>query len=366
MRRSCGAVGCAGDEGRRPLLHTGGMPPTPTDRRGHAVAGEGADPGCLADEQSLLLLSPPGVGKSDVVAQAAAEAGLAVPVAARHADRAGGRQRHSADRRRAVGVLPAARAAARRRRSRSACSSTNCPPAPPDVQKAFYSLLLERRLGEHALPQGNVGGRGRQPQRGPGAGAHDLERALVNRVFVVQVRVDVEEWLALGGGQRRAVGGAWRSCTYMPEALQRPVPAEPVPFSTPRAWAMLVARHSTWPRRPGELDTGASGGRSAFGRRHRRTTPRCSAPWPRRGSATCGRSTSTSTTRPCCRRRETAMWFLVSRTPASGRQRARRTGRHEPPREGERIPGRRSARSPLSPCCSTRSSEWARTRREPN
>src|SRR3954466_6025307 len=31
---------------------------------------------CLAHEQSVLLLSPPGVGKSDVVRQAAAEAGL--------------------------------------------------------------------------------------------------------------------------------------------------------------------------------------------------------------------------------------------------------------------------------------------------
>src|SRR3954453_5349375 len=32
--------------------------------------------GCLAHEQSVLLLSPPGVGKSDVVRQAAAAAGL--------------------------------------------------------------------------------------------------------------------------------------------------------------------------------------------------------------------------------------------------------------------------------------------------
>ena len=26
----------------------------------------------------------------------------------------------------------------------------------PDIQKAFYSLLLERRLGEHALPTGTL------------------------------------------------------------------------------------------------------------------------------------------------------------------------------------------------------------------
>ena len=28
------------------------------------------------------------------------------------------------------------------------------PAAPPDVQKAFYSLLLERRIGEYHLPKG--------------------------------------------------------------------------------------------------------------------------------------------------------------------------------------------------------------------
>src|SRR5437762_2049401 len=33
---------------------------------------------CLADAESVLLLSPPGVGKSDVVRAAAAEAGLDV------------------------------------------------------------------------------------------------------------------------------------------------------------------------------------------------------------------------------------------------------------------------------------------------
>ena len=31
---------------------------------------------CMAQEQSFLLLSPPGVGKSDIVYQAAREAGL--------------------------------------------------------------------------------------------------------------------------------------------------------------------------------------------------------------------------------------------------------------------------------------------------
>ncbi len=45
------------------------------------------------------------------------------------------------------------------------------PACAPDVQKAFYSLLLERRLGEHAL-RPELGRGGRQPPAGsrPGAG----------------------------------------------------------------------------------------------------------------------------------------------------------------------------------------------------
>src|SRR5262249_44279964 len=105
------------------------------------------------------------------------------------------------------------------------------------IQKAFYSLLLERRLGEHALPRGTwvVAAGNRTVDR---ALVRSLSTALINRVFVIQVRVDLKEWLV------RAKAHRIRSdipsfVTFMPEALMRPVPAEPIPFSTPRAWASL-------------------------------------------------------------------------------------------------------------------------------
>ena len=108
---------------------------------------------CLAHEQSLLLLSPPGVGKSDVVRQAAADASLPCKSLL-------GTQIAPED----VSGVP--RIVGER--------SVFCPPrvllpedtAPfclfldelpactPDVQKAFYSLLLERRIGEYPLPAG--------------------------------------------------------------------------------------------------------------------------------------------------------------------------------------------------------------------
>jgi hypothetical protein len=105
------------------------------------------------------------------------------------------------------------------------------------VQKAFYSLLLERRLGEYRLPSGTwvVAAGNRSEDR---ALVRTLSSALVNRVFVLPVKVDLDEWLAWAGanGVRPEVRSFVR---YVPQALQRPVPPDPVPFSTPRAWALL-------------------------------------------------------------------------------------------------------------------------------
>ncbi len=65
-----------------------------------------------------------------------------------------------------------------------------------------------------------------------------LSSALVNRVIILNIRVDVKEWLAWG--QANGVRGEILAfITFQPEALMRPVPAQPIPFSTPRAWASL-------------------------------------------------------------------------------------------------------------------------------
>jgi hypothetical protein len=111
------------------------------------------------------------------------------------------------------------------------------PACTPDIQKAFYSLLLERRLGEHPLPPGTwVAAAGNRTE--DRALVRTLSTALINRVFLIQVRVDLKEWLAWARdhGIRREVRAF---ITFLPEALMRPVPTEPVPFSTPRAWASL-------------------------------------------------------------------------------------------------------------------------------
>jgi hypothetical protein len=111
------------------------------------------------------------------------------------------------------------------------------PACPPDIQKAFYSLLLERRIGEHRLPAGTwvIAAGNRADDR---ALVRTMSSALVNRVFIINVRVNVKEWLvwAKASGVRSEI---LAFITYMPGVLMRPVPKLPVPFSTPRAWTSL-------------------------------------------------------------------------------------------------------------------------------
>ncbi len=191
---------------------------------------------CLAHEESLLLLSSPGVGKSDIVRQAAAEAGLEcrallgtqiAPEDVSGVPRLLGARTVFCPPR---VVLP--------EDQRPFCLFLDeLPASPPDVQKAFYSLLLERRLGEFRLPRGTwvvAAGNRAEDQ----ALTRALSSALVNRVFVVTIRVDVAGWLrwAKAAGVR---GEVRTFIQYVPQALCRPAPREPVPFSTPRAWALL-------------------------------------------------------------------------------------------------------------------------------
>jgi hypothetical protein len=190
----------------------------------------------LAHEQSLLLLSPPGMGKSDTVVQAAAEAGLpcrSLLCTQIAPEDVSGIPRIVGER----SVFCPPRILLPETPEPFCLFLDELPACAPDVQKAFYSLLLERRLGEHRLPAGTwvVAAGNRMEDR---ALVRAMSSALVNRVIILQVRVDTKEWLAWAGahGVRSEIRAF---ITFMPEALLRAVLAEPLPFSTPRAWASL-------------------------------------------------------------------------------------------------------------------------------
>lgn len=190
----------------------------------------------MAARQSILLLSQPGLGKSDIVYQAAAEAGLEVRSLL-------GTQIAPED----VSGIP--RIVGER--------SVFCPPrillpedpkpfclfldelpaTSPDVQKAFYSLLLERRLGEHQLPEGTwvVAAGNRVEDR---AMVRAMSSALVNRVFMIEVKGSVMDWLKWAK-EHHVRADVRAFIAFQKHALMRDVPPAPVPFSTPRAWASL-------------------------------------------------------------------------------------------------------------------------------
>src|SRR5436305_6931249 len=187
---------------------------------------------CLAHEQSVLLRSPPGVGKSDVVRQAASAAGLScksllgTQIAPEDVS---GVPKIIGER----SVFCPPRVLLPEKPEKFCLFLDELPACTPDVQKAFYSLLLERRIGEYALPPGTwvVAAGNRAEDK---ALVRTISSALVNRVLILNVRIDVSEWLAWAqkNGVREEVV---RYVEQHPDALLRPGPDKAVPFSTPRA-----------------------------------------------------------------------------------------------------------------------------------
>lgn len=106
-----------------------------------------------------------------------------------------------------------------------------------EVQKAFYSLIHERRIGEYHLPEGSVViGAGNRSQ--DSAIVKTMSSALVNRMFHVQMVASPRQWLkwARENGLHPWVVDY---ITQRPDHLFSEPPKTEEPFSTPRSWHML-------------------------------------------------------------------------------------------------------------------------------
>ena len=106
-----------------------------------------------------------------------------------------------------------------------------------EVQKAFYSLIYERRIGEYYLPQGSVViGAGNRTQ--DNAIVKTMSSALVNRMFHVQLKADTKKWLdwAYTEGIHPWIT---EYISIRPEHLFSTPPKTEEPFSTPRSWHIL-------------------------------------------------------------------------------------------------------------------------------
>lgn len=106
-----------------------------------------------------------------------------------------------------------------------------------EVQKAFYSLIHERRIGEYRLPEGSVViGAGNRAQ--DGAIVKTMSSALINRMFHVQMKADAKQWIrwAYENDLHPWVISYIES---RPDHLFTEPPKTEEPYSTPRSWHML-------------------------------------------------------------------------------------------------------------------------------
>lgn len=106
-----------------------------------------------------------------------------------------------------------------------------------EVQKAFYSLIHERRIGEYHLPEGSVViGAGNRTQ--DGAIVKTMSSALINRMFHVQLVANAKEWLNWAYEEELH---PWviDYITQRPDHLFSEPPKTEEPYSTPRSWHML-------------------------------------------------------------------------------------------------------------------------------
>src|SRR5690349_15484301 len=106
-----------------------------------------------------------------------------------------------------------------------------------EVQKAFYSLILERRIGEYILPEGSIViGAGNRAQ--DNAIVKPMSSALLNRMIHVHLNVSHRDWLvwAYGFGLHPLI---IQYIENRPDHLWKEPPKHEEPFSTPRSWHML-------------------------------------------------------------------------------------------------------------------------------
>ena len=106
-----------------------------------------------------------------------------------------------------------------------------------EVQKAFYSLIHEKRVGELTLPEGTiVVGAGNRAQ--DTALVRPFPSALINRMVHVHLRVSAGEWLEWAGANN-IHPTVLEYIQLRPDHLWREPSKSEEPFSSPRSWHML-------------------------------------------------------------------------------------------------------------------------------
>lgn len=106
-----------------------------------------------------------------------------------------------------------------------------------EVQKAFYSLIHDRKIGEYRLPKGSIViGAGNRAQ--DSAIVRPMSSALLNRMVHVHLSVSHRDWLEWA--HRSEIHPSVIEYIQMrPDHLWSQPPKHEEPFSSPRSWHML-------------------------------------------------------------------------------------------------------------------------------
>jgi hypothetical protein len=188
----------------------------------------------VASVRPVFIWGPPGIGKSSLVEQFAIEVGIDVVTLL-------GTQLAPED---LIGVPQIVDG-----------KSRFCPPeqiareepyllfldelnaSSTEVQKAFYSLIHDRRLGNYKLHKNSI-------VIGAGNRAHDqaivrqMSSALINRMVHIELKTDAQDWLKWAG-LNEIHPDVMDYIRMKPDQLHSPPPKTQEPFTTPRSWHIL-------------------------------------------------------------------------------------------------------------------------------
>jgi hypothetical protein len=184
----------------------------------------------------VMLWGPPGVGKSQMVAQVAADHGVPV-IDIRLSQMEPSDLRGIPFR---VGdhvewAVPAMLPDATRHGPRGILFLDEITSVPPSVSAAAYQLILDRRLGAYEVPHGWAifAAGNRQGDRGV---TYTMPAPLANRFSHFELDVNLDDWVAWAyahGIDERLIG----FLRFRPELLFEFDPAHnPVAFPSPRSW----------------------------------------------------------------------------------------------------------------------------------
>jgi hypothetical protein len=188
----------------------------------------------LGQRWPAFIWGAPGVGKSSIVRAIAAARGLpVVDLRASLLDPTDLRGIPAIESGRAVWCPPAFLPSADQPPGLLFLDEINA--APPLVQASLYQLVLDRRVGDYALPQGwwIVAAGNRHQDR---AVTFRMSSALANRFVHLDLEPDVEDWRAWAVGRR--LDPLVVSFIGVRPAMLWQEPGEGAAYPTPRAWEM--------------------------------------------------------------------------------------------------------------------------------